>query len=184
MLGIVLAAGDGRRMGGRKARLLVDGQPLVVHHVRRLLDAGCVEVIAAVRPDDVALTLHAVASTAKDALGSLRVALARARLAHDLVVITPVDALPVRLKTLATLVEHAARARAAVPTYDGAGGHPVVVWRHALDALDRHASLRELLRALGTRCARVPVDDADVTADLDTPADVMTHTSKAPVFLQ
>ena len=170
-------------MGGRKARLVVRGRSLLADHVKRMCDAGCREVIIAVHPDDVALSEHAVISTAPDAAGSLRVALAHAQYTHDVVVVTPVDAVPVRAYTLAALVERRATlgALAVVPTYDGTGGHPVVVARSALVALEAHESLRALLRSLGA--IRVPVDDPRVITDLDTPSDVLTHTGKAPVFL-
>ena len=48
-LAIVLAAGEGLRMGGPKALLVVDGQPLVTAHVQRLREAGCRPIVVVVR---------------------------------------------------------------------------------------------------------------------------------------
>jgi CTP:molybdopterin cytidylyltransferase MocA len=48
---IVLAAGEGRRMGGSKALLVVDARPLVVRHVQRLAELGCESIAVVVRPD-------------------------------------------------------------------------------------------------------------------------------------
>ena len=42
--GLVLAAGEGRRLGGPKALLVIDGERLVDRTVRVLYDAGCTPV--------------------------------------------------------------------------------------------------------------------------------------------
>lgn len=47
---VVLAAGEGRRMGGSKALLVVDARPLVVRHVQRLAELGCESIAVVVRP--------------------------------------------------------------------------------------------------------------------------------------
>ena len=53
---IVPAAGEGRRMGGRrKPFLMLDGRPVLHHVVERLRQApGCAEIILVLRPDDAA----------------------------------------------------------------------------------------------------------------------------------
>lgn len=185
MIGVVLAAGAGRRMGGPKARLVAFGAPLLEAHVRRLEQAGCRDVVVAVREGDERLAPHTVVSSAPDPAGSLRVALAAARGGeHELVVVTPVDALPARVHTIRALVRAArAPALAATPTFRRRGGHPVVVTRCALTALDDGRSLRDLLRALGERRVRVEVADAAVAVDLDEPADVLAATGAPPSFL-
>ncbi|RYZ60655.1 MAG: 2-C-methyl-D-erythritol 4-phosphate cytidylyltransferase, partial [Proteobacteria bacterium] len=43
-------------MGGPKALLLAKGLPLVVHHTRRLFEAGAAEIVVVVRPDLVVRT--------------------------------------------------------------------------------------------------------------------------------
>jgi len=45
---LILAAGSGRRMGGPKALLVVDGEPLLQRTVRIALAAGCTRVFAVV----------------------------------------------------------------------------------------------------------------------------------------
>ena len=51
---IVPAAGEGRRMGGRrKPFLLLDGRPVIYHVVERLgRSPGCEQIILVLRPDD------------------------------------------------------------------------------------------------------------------------------------
>lgn len=45
---LILAAGAGRRMGGPKALLVLDGETLLRRTVRRALEAGCAPVFAVV----------------------------------------------------------------------------------------------------------------------------------------
>ncbi len=186
VIGVVLAAGFGARMGGRKARLVVGGEHLLAAHVRRLRLSGCDDVIAVVREGDEELAAHVVVSPAYDPAGSLRVALASIAEATDFVVITPVDVTPARVSTIRSLVDALAgpEADAATPIYDGRGGHPVVLRRGALDALERHASLRDLLRDLGPRRRRVVVDDPAVVTDFDEPSDVLAQTGASPTFVR
>ncbi|GLH69185.1 hypothetical protein GETHPA_07180 [Geothrix rubra] len=47
---VVLAAGSGRRMGGPKALLVVDGETLLRRAARTALAAGCTPVVAVVGP--------------------------------------------------------------------------------------------------------------------------------------
>ena len=91
---IVLAAGAGKRMGGSKALLLVDGEPLAVLHARRLRAAGCGAVVIVTRPELVdrlrAASSSCVASEAPDPAGSLAVGLRSLRLSPSrCVVVTP-----------------------------------------------------------------------------------------------
>ncbi len=186
VIGVVLAAGFGARMGGRKARLVVGGEHLLTAHVRRLRLAGCEDVIAVVRGGDEALAAHVVVSPAYDPMGSLRLAMAECSERVDFAVITPVDVAPARVATIRTLVEACALpdALAATPLHRGSGGHPVVVRRSALDGVSRHASLRDLLHELGVRRVRVEVDDSAVVTDFDDPGDVVAYTGTQPTFVR
>jgi len=47
---VLLAAGFGTRMGGPKALLLHEGQPLVALHVARLLELGVDELVVVAHP--------------------------------------------------------------------------------------------------------------------------------------
>ena len=128
-------------------------------------------------------------STAPDQAGSLAVGLAAAAAAPDaILVVTPVDALPARVETIAALLAAVREgADAATPRHDGARGHPVVlraagargpIARSPTPYAPRSCSLA--LDARGARC--VDVDDPAVTTDLDTPADVVRVTLAPPRF--
>jgi molybdenum cofactor cytidylyltransferase len=189
LCGLVLAAGAGERMGGPKALLAVDGEPLARAHAKRLRAAGCAEVVIVTRPGLVARFAGdaiVVASRAPDPAGSLAVGLGAIGPGDDtaLLVITPVDAWPARVETIAALVAAVvAGVEAATPRYEGRGGHPIVIRATTLRAFaDAPRPLRDVLGALGHARVRVDVDDPSVATDLDTPADVFAATGAPPRF--
>jgi len=195
VVGIILAAGDGERMGGSKALLLASGEPLAAAHVHRMREAGVSRVVLVVRPS-VAARLGAfpdaqvLLSSAPDPAGSLAVAVRGAAIAKDaLVLVTPVDAAPATLATieaLAAALAEAPLALAATPRHGGSGGHPILCHAEVLAPYREEATpppLRDVLRSLGDRRLRVDVDDARVLVDLDTPDDVLAWTGHAPGFL-
>ena len=191
LAGVVLAAGSGVRMGGSKALLLIEGAPLARTHTARLREAGCAEVLLVTRPELVetfAADARCVASTAPDPAGSLAVGLGALQVEpDDVVVITPVDALPSRVETIGVLLEMVrAGAEAATPQHGGRGGHPVVVRARVLapyaDASRPPPPLRDVLAALGPARVRVETADPAVPLDLDTPDDVAQATGAPPSF--
>lgn len=173
--GIILAAGAGERMGGPKAMLLVQGEPLARIHARRLKEAGCEDVVLVTRPELTAFFVRegiAVASRAADPAGSLAVGLGAMPDAEGALVVTPVDAWPVRTSTIACLAAAlAAGADAATPRFGDRGGHPVVLRASVLRGFAAAPRpLRDLLAGFGARRVRVDVDDPAVATDLDSPA--------------
>ena len=200
-IAILLGAGDGTRMGGSKARLIIDGEPLAKLHAKRAREAGCDEVILVTRPEVAPLFappffrgFRVTTSTASDPSGSLAVALREAGLTRGtldrgtrgdaLVLVTPIDALPARVETIALLFA-AVRGGldAATPRHGGKGGHPIVARAHVLvDAAESALPLRDVLAALGVKRLRVDVVDPAIGTDLDTPADVLAHTGAPPRF--
>lgn len=182
MIGIVLAAGSGGRMGGPKARLLIGDETLASLHVRRFREAGCTDVVVVLRREDRALDLDATVaiSSAPDPAGSLAIGLGAA--SGALVMVTPVDVLPAKVETIRALARAVSDGiDAATPVHDGRGGHPIVARRAVLEAAAGRP-LRDVLAALGVRRARVDVDDSAVAIDLDTPADVIAVTGAPPRF--
>ncbi len=192
VVGIVLAAGDGERMGGSKALLLIGDEPLAVGHAKRALEGGCSRVLVVVRPE-VAPKLpkldrvQIVTSTAKEQAGSLAVAVRAVGLADDaLVLVTPVDCAPVRAPTLGEILDAVVPGvDAATPKIGDKGGHPIVCRASVLAPYKTAPSpppLHDVVRALGDRRVRVPVTDPLVAVDLDTPADVSALTGEPPRF--
>lgn len=206
-VGLVLAAGAGKRMGGPKALLAVrwgegPGElPLAIAHARSMLDGGAERVVIVTRADAARELnrfaqrgLDIVVSTAEEDLGpagSIRHALdflaasPSEKSAPVLALVTPVDTPPASHGTRSALVAAvAAGAVAARPTFEGKRGHPVLIRIDALAALPHvePQSLREVLRNLGDACVDVAVDDARATVDLDAPADVVAWYKTEPRF--
>lgn len=187
---LILAAGSGGRMGGPKARLLVDGVPLVLRHVRRAREAGCERVLVVARPEDLDWLategVEAVASRAPDQAGSLAVGVRALRDVRDHVLVTPVDTLPASCATITSLRGRICDSIDAVsPRFEGRGGHPLIVRSRVLDPYREGLSptLRELLATLGIRRIRLPVDDPATALDLDLPEDVVRLTGAVPRFI-
>jgi molybdenum cofactor cytidylyltransferase len=186
--GVVLAAGAGERMGGPKALLVIGGEPLARAHAERFRASGCGRVVIVTRGELVAKLAGGaivVASSAPDPAGSLAVGLeALAAEEDETLLITPVDAWPVRPETIGRLVDAVnAGAEAATPRHGGKGGHPVAIRARALATQAASPRpLRDVLAALGSARVHVEVDDPSILVDLDTPEDVVARTGELPRF--
>jgi CTP:molybdopterin cytidylyltransferase MocA len=179
---IVLAAGSGVRLGGRKSRLVVDGEALVLRHVRRFSEVGARTVVVA-HLDDVewlsGVSL-AVLSREPQQSGSLAIGVRALPADAELVLITPVDALPASTKTIEALLS----AFAATPNFQSKRGHPVAVRRSTLSAYGGLAPppLRDWLAELGSARIEISVDDPNVVTDLDDAERVLAATGALPRF--
>lgn len=180
-------------MGEPKALLRVGGRTLLERHLARLREAGCVDLVAVVRPADAARARAAsrrlafahtlVAADTPSQAASLVSALRHVRLAPgDALAITPVDLLPPRVETLLALTsaldapfDGAPEPPLAVtPAHRGRGGHPAVVRASVLAPYLRGETppLRDVLSELARRRRRLEVDDPSVAGDFDEPADL------------
>ncbi len=184
VVGLLLAAGAGRRFGADKRwQPLADGTPMALASAARLR-AACSDVLAVLRPDDAVLgerlqelgcrvavnpqaaaglgsSLAAGVQASADAAGWLValadmpfIASASHRAVHD------------RLLAGAALV---------VPAYRGQRGHPVGFsrdWLAELSKLDGDVGARHILREHADRLEILELDDAGILADVDAPSDL------------
>lgn len=190
---IVLAAGEGRRMGGPKALLLVDGKPLIWAHVQRLREAACQPIIVVTRTAVAAALadmpgVRVIAADTSSMAASLSVAVRNLTPEPNrVVVVAPIDTLPARRTTLELLLTAAASSHThvATPQYRGQSGHPIAL-RDELLRVFREGytgTLRDVVRSAGQHRRRVDVDDAAVRSDLNTPADLAAlRPGAAPSF--
>lgn len=188
-VGLLLAAGAGRRMGGPKAllRLTPTGPTLIETAVERLWQAGCDRVVAVV---------GAWAPQASDAVAHLRVdvvaapdwdegmgASLRAGLAHldgsqdEVTLVTLVDLPDVTAQVMARVLAAAQPQGAAAlvrAAYGGVPGHPVAIGRDHWDAVRSSArgdrGARDHLRT--TAHDLVECGDLATGSDVDTVADL------------
>ncbi|MCC3767339.1 NTP transferase domain-containing protein [Streptomyces sp. UNOC14_S4] len=186
--GLLLAAGAGRRLGGRpKALLEHRGRPLIEHAARALRDGGCVPryVVLGAAAEDVRARAELPGCVLVDnpdwATGmgsSLRAGLAAlASTDATAVLVTLVDQPRVGAAAVARLLAaHRAGAELAAATYEGERGHPVLFAREHWAGVARSAEGDRGARAyLREHAARVtPVECADVAdpTDIDTPEDL------------
>jgi molybdenum cofactor cytidylyltransferase len=165
-VGILLAAGAGRRFGDGKLLAPLHHRPLVLHALTALLPAVD-QVIAVVRPGAGAL------ADLLEQAGAQVVECPHAHLGmgHSLAcgaqhVPTPAallvalgDMPAIRTETVRRVRRALADGAAiAVPTHQGRRGHPVGF----AAAVQQHAA----------RVQEIPVDDTGILCDVDTPADL------------
>ena len=182
---VLLAAGEGRRMGGPKGLLVVDDKTLLRAHVERLREVGCrVVVVVRVAMAETArvelsgmLEVELLATNTASMAESLAAALTCIASSSDQeVIVSPVDTLPARLSTLKALLDAVRLPGVAVatPCYLGRGGHPIVVRETLLRALREgySGSLRTLIQTADAQRRRVDTADPAVIGDFDTPLDL------------
>lgn len=178
---VVLAAGAGTRYGGQKyAAILPDGSTFLAAVLRTAAAAGADPIVAvvptaAVLPDG----MRAVTNPDPTAEQIVSLRLGLAQLANSSVSGTlawPVDYPLVRAETVETLVTVARASPSAIviPVAHGRRGHPTyfgrAVWPTIMTATKDGA--RSVIRRHADTVIEVPVDDAGVLADLNTPADL------------
>lgn len=183
---IVLAAGEGRRMGGPKALLVVDGKPLIWAHVQRLREVSCWPILVMTRTAAAAElrgvlgeipSVHIVCADTHSMAATLTVAVhSLAPRTDRVVLVAPVDTLPAQRSTLDLLLTAAMDegTLVATPQYQEQSGHPIAMREQLLQAFRQGyaGTLRDLVRSAGGRRRRIAVDDAAVQLDLNTPADL------------
>lgn len=181
--GLLLAAGAGRRMGGPKALVEVDGEPLVERGIRLLLDGGCDPVVVVVgssaeqvRPLCTGARVVEAADWDTGMGASLRAGLA-ALPAAVACVVALVDQPRVTAVAVQRLrAAHDAGAVAAVATYAGRRRNPVLLdrstWPGVTAAATGDEGARGWLWAHPQLVVEVDCTDAGAPDDLDTPKDL------------
>lgn len=185
--GLVLAAGEGRRFGGPKAMVQVEGEPLVDRAVRMLSDGGCTPIVVV---DGAVALQHPPAALAvrgrvvhnpdwRSGMGSsLRAGLAALREEEiDAVVVALVDQPwlgPEAVRRL--LATRAGGAFVAVATYGGERGNPVLigreVWDDVMAMAEGDAGARRWMKAHPELVTAVPCDGTGRPDDVDYPEDL------------
>ncbi|MFE0461884.1 NTP transferase domain-containing protein [Kitasatospora sp. NPDC058965] len=192
---LVLAAGGGRRLGGRpKALLRLHGRPLVEHAVRVVREGGCgpVTVVLGAAREQVLATAELAGCTvvanpdwAEGMGSSLRAGLAALPPDAPAVLVALVDTPGVTPAAVARLLAaHRAGAELAAAGYHGRRGHPVLIGaRHFAEAAagaTGDAGARALLTARQGELLLVECADVARPDDLDTPADLARWQADRP----
>jgi len=189
--GLILAAGAGRRFGGRKQLAELDGRPLLEHAVQAMTatPVGRVVVVLGALVEEVTATV--------DLHGAEPCTCARwdegqaASLACGLAELAGCEAVVVTLGDQPRMSPDAIRrvisardgeAVAVRATYFGAPGHPVLLERELFESFRNvtgdHGA-RNLLLSVHVR--DVPCDDLGGGEDVDTPAELDALRAGGPV---
>jgi molybdenum cofactor cytidylyltransferase len=189
-IGVVLAAGRGRRMGRTKQLVLwrtSDGPKPLVAAAFDAVRAICDEIVVVLGhdADEVARALgtRVFHRTTSDPDGpmfeSIRAGLRAAQSidAAATVVLQPGDHPNVAAETLATLGDVSSKrpAEAVIPEFEGRGGHPVFIPPRVAEVLagaECPTGLGGFWLANPGLCVRVPVHDDAVVRDVDTMEDL------------
>ncbi len=181
--GIVLAAGESRRMGFPKALLPIAGHTFVEHIVQGLAAAG-------VEPIHVVLGAHADRIQAaadlapaqvvlnpdwpRGQLSSLQAGLRALPAGYDAVLMALVDHPLVEPRVVRAVIDaHARTGRPIViPVHHGRRGHPVLFAARLVPELlaaPLDAGARAVVRAHAAEVLEVPTEARGILADIDTP---------------
>ena len=176
------AAGRASRFGGGKLTADIDGEPLLNHTLRSLLDGGVARVIVVTAPDsaldDVALlndvrVARAVNPDPSRGMFSSIQAGFEAADGHPILVL-PAD-MPFVTSDTVRAVDAAARATGAIvaPSFEGRHGHPVAIPGGLRDEILREPAASTLAAVLARHTREwIAVDDGGVVRDVDRPGDL------------
>lgn len=178
--GLLLAAGEGRRLGTPKALVEIGGVRLADRSVRMLHEAGCkpIVVVVGAAPVDVAGAVVVHNPDWRTGMGSsLRAGLSALAPDCPAVVIALVDQPKVTAAAVRRLHEaYLAGARVAVAAYAGRPRNPVLIAREHFAEVAAHAlgemGARAFLRAHPDIVVLVPCDDVSDPDDIDTLEDL------------
>ena len=178
--GVLLAAGEGRRLGQPKALVEIGGEPLAQRGVALLRDGGAAPIV--VVTGAVAVDLPGVLAVHnpdwRSGMGSsLAVGLATVPDSCHAAVIALVDQPLVGPEAVRRLIAaHAAGASIAVAAYDGAPRNPVLLarehWSAAIALAAGDVGARPFLRAHPDLVTLVECADTGRPDDVDTPEDL------------
>lgn len=186
--GVLLAAGGGRRLGGRpKALLEHRGRPLVEHALRALRNGGCgpLHVVLGAAADEVRARADLTGSAVtvnpgwEEGMGSsLRLGLAAlAGTGADAALVLLVDQPGIGAEAVARVrVAYRSRASLVAASYDGERGHPVLFgadrWAGIAAGAVGDQGARAYLREHRDAITLVECSDVAQAYDIDTAQDL------------
>ena len=182
---ILLAAGESSRMGQLKALLPWRGQTLLEHQTAALLDGGAERVVVVLghRADELRPLLEGNAGIVwtlnpdyrQGKTTSIRAGLSALDPAAvaDILLLN-VDQPRSAADVARILSVHRARGCAfTVPTYQGKGGHPIVLSAALLPELrqisEETQGIKAIVRRRPESVNRTPLDNPEILLDLNTP---------------
>lgn len=173
-VGLVLAAGEGKRFGGPKAPFELNGERLVDRSVRILREAGASHIYAVLgawlgEVENAEVIVNPDWETGM--ASSLRAGLSHleSQTHHDRVVITLVDLPGLSSEAISRVASD--EQSISVATYDGTRGHPVAFnrehWNEVAATAIGDSGARDFLKNHVTEISTVEVGDVATGEDMD-----------------
>jgi molybdenum cofactor cytidylyltransferase len=192
--GILLAAGESRRMGSPKALLRYQGTTFVERICRAYLTAGVDELIVVLgaRAYELrrAIPAHPILRTVvnpryfQGQLSSLMTGIGALSPDSEAAVVNLVDHPLISAQTIGALIAsfRADPLPILIASYNGKRGHPVLFSKHVYGEilaapLDQGAKV--VVRKDPSRVRELPLDDPGILADIDTPEDYRRYVGGA-----
>ena len=185
--GIILAAGESRRVGYPKPILKIDGQTFieriaesmlaVVPRLTIVLGAHSDRVRAAI-PRDARIVIVENPNYSRGQLSSLKVGLSALQADATGALVHLGDHPMVRVETFQAIVDSYNRLDQpiVIARHEGHRGHPVVFDRAIfaeLQSAPEEEGARHVVNVNASRVAYVDLDDPGINLDLDTPSDLI-----------
>ena len=190
VVAVVLAAGEGSRMGHAKQLLPWGDSTLLgqtLHNLRKssvqqivVVTGYMAQEVAAIARRAGATVVHNAAYAEGEMLSSLQVAVAQLAPTCEAVLVMLADQPLVEPQVIDSLLAAFAESHEQLiaPVFKGRRGNPVLIGRRhfqELLALPRGAAPRDLLRRHKDAVHLVSVDSDSVLVDIDLPADYEAH---------
>ena len=184
--GIILAAGESRRMGYPKPLLDIGGRPFIEHIAETMLAVvpRLVIVIGAHRervraaiPRDARIAIVENPDYSRGQLSSLKVGIGVIQPDSAGAIVHLGDHPMVRVETFRAIVDsyHRTGKPIVIARHDGRRGHPVIfdraMFAELLSAPEEEGA-RHVVNADPSRVAYVDLNDPGINLDLDTPSDL------------
>jgi molybdenum cofactor cytidylyltransferase len=184
--GVILAAGESRRMGYPKPLLEIDGRTFIEHIAETMLAVvpRLVIVIGAHRdrvraaiPRDPRIAIVENPDYARGQLSSLKIGLSTFQPDASGALVHLGDHPMVRTETFRAIVDSYNRTGKpiVIARHDGHRGHPVIFDRTMfaeLQSAPDEEGARHVVNADSSRVAYVDLNDSGINMDLDTPSDL------------
>lgn len=177
--GLILAAGESRRMGSPKA-LLPYREETFLDTLCGLFGARCAPVIVVLGAAAEQIRSRAVRPATfvenhdyrSGQTSSMQCGLRAVPPDSEGVLFTLVDHPAVAPRTIDALLAHTAKALLRVPRYRGRRGHPIWLSRELIPeflALPEDGAARDVVRRHAAETGFIDVDDPGILADIDDP---------------
>ncbi|MBZ0263991.1 nucleotidyltransferase family protein [bacterium] len=183
---VILAAGEGKRMGLPKALLEIDNQPLVHWLARKLLASGIDEISVVLNEqlanlEDSLTSLSSKIHTTmnrqleRGALYSFQLGLKNLNNPGTAVFLVPVDHPFFQAQTLTNLISHSRVDHIILPRYQEKRGHPPLIGSKLIDlihTLPLESGARGLYKVVPPESIQeIAVEDPGILRNINTPSD-------------